>query len=382
MQNQNKQPSTFPIGFHKFHSKKLFNFNLNRWYSLGLIGYDELREAGSKIAKYDDWKEVMLHRAKLAEKENRKLDAAFLYRSADFFTMPDDPDKSGLYDKFQQHFYDHIENDNFQMAEIPYKNGYLPAINIPSATNQNKGTIVLHGGFDSYIEEWYFAMKYLSESGYDVIGFEGPGQGGALIRFGLAFDHRWEQPTSKILDYFDIDQAIIYGLSMGGWFCLRAAAFEPRIKKVIASGHAIDYMKLAPAPMRKLFLFFMKYENFFDKGAYRKMRRSDMIRWQISNAMYITKSDTPLEATRKTTLVLSEKNQYAEKVKQDVLLQVSAADHFIPFRLHKMQKEALINAKSIEERIYKVNDDAENHCQIGNFGLALDDIINWLERKQ
>jgi len=30
---------------------------------------------------------------------------------------------------------------------------------------------------------------------------------------------------------------------MGGWLCLRASAFEHRIKRVIATGHAIDYMK-------------------------------------------------------------------------------------------------------------------------------------------
>jgi len=31
-------------------------------------------------------------------------------------------------------------------------------------------------------------LKYLANDGYEVIGFEGPGQGAALIKAGLALD--------------------------------------------------------------------------------------------------------------------------------------------------------------------------------------------------
>jgi hypothetical protein len=35
--------------------------------------------------------------------------------------------------------------------------------------------VLLHGGFDSFIEEFYAMMRYFSDDGYDVIGFDGPG---------------------------------------------------------------------------------------------------------------------------------------------------------------------------------------------------------------
>jgi hypothetical protein len=29
------QNTSFPVGYHKFHEKQLYNFQLNRWYSIG-----------------------------------------------------------------------------------------------------------------------------------------------------------------------------------------------------------------------------------------------------------------------------------------------------------------------------------------------------------
>jgi alpha-beta hydrolase superfamily lysophospholipase len=82
-------------------------------------------------------------------------------------------------------------------------------------------------------------MRYLSNRGYCVIGFDGPGQGAALRKFGLPITYQWEKSVKSVLDYFHLDDVTIIGISMGGWFCLRAAAFESRITRVIATGYAI-----------------------------------------------------------------------------------------------------------------------------------------------
>jgi pimeloyl-ACP methyl ester carboxylesterase len=205
------------------------------------------------------------------------------------------------------------------------------------STLGSKGTILLHGGMDSFLEEWYLIMKYLAKEGYDVIGFEGPGQGAALIKKGLAFDIEWEKPTSAILDYFNLDGVTLIGLSVGGWLCLRAAAFEPRIKCVIASGHAIHYMEIPPALIAWMFKLFMKFENLFNKSAYWKMERNLRMKWEINQTMHITKSETPFEAANKMAFALSRENMHPEKIKQDVLILSGKDDHFIPIRLHKKQ---------------------------------------------
>jgi len=118
-------------------------------------------------------------------------------------------------------------------------------------------------------------MKFLAAHGYEVIGFEGPGQGAALRKYGLAFDIAWEKPVKAVLDYCDLDDVTLFGLSLGGWLCLRAAAFEPRIKRVIATGHAIDYMQCYPYLIRLIHLWFLKQkgmDDFMNRMALKKVR--------------------------------------------------------------------------------------------------------------
>ena len=97
-----------------------------------------------------------------------------------------------------------------------------------------KGTIVFFGGFDSYIEELTSAFVYLRDSGYDVIAFDGPGQGGALDDAGLRMTAEWHKPVSAVLDYFDVEHVALIGMSLGACLVLRAAASEPRVEYVVA----------------------------------------------------------------------------------------------------------------------------------------------------
>jgi len=380
MKNTNTKSSIFPVGYNKFHTNRLFNFTLNRWHSMGYARYEDMLSAGKNIKYYDGWKTEMIRIADIAFDENRLANAAIYYRSAEFFTMPQDSDKEILYDKYREIFYKAFEEDKIQRFKIPYGGAFLPSIKV-SSVKEKKGTILLHGGMDSFLEEWYLMMKYLANHGYDVIGFEGPGQGSALIKEGLGLDIDWEKPTSTILDYFNLDDVTLIGLSVGGWLCLRAAAFEPRIKRVIASGHAIHYMEIPPAPIAWMFRFFMKFESLFNKSAYWKMERIFRMKWEISQTMHITKSETPFEAANKMAFALSRENMRPEKIKQDVLFFSGKDDHFIPIRLHKIQVAALLNAKSVTDKIFTKEEHAQNHCQIGNIKLALDTMLKWIEEK-
>jgi len=370
---------TFPVGYHKFHKKQFYNFQLNRWYSLGYARFEDMLEAGKNIRKYEDWKPEMVRIAEKAVHENRIMNAAIYFRSAEFYTLPQDPDKELLYDKFSELFYMAFQDDEIQKFQIPYQDSFVPAIKV-SPQKEKQGTIIVHGGFDSLIEEWYLMMKYLANDGYEVIGFEGPGQGAALKKAGLAFDYKWEKPTSAILDYFSLDDVTLFGLSLGGWLCLRASAFEPRIKKVIASGHAIHYLEIPPAAIGWIFKFFMKYENLFNKSSYWKMKNNPRMKWEIGNAMYMSKSETPFEGAQ-MSLDLSRENMRADQIWQDVLLLSGKNDHFIPIKLHERQVKALVNAKSVTDRIFTKEEHAQNHCQIGNIGLSLDVMVNWIEEK-
>ena len=46
-----------------------------------------------------------------------------------------------------------------------------------------------------------------------------------------------------------------------------------------------------------------------------------------------------------------------------------------------MQVKELINVNSLTTRIFTKEENAQNHCQIGNIGLALDVMVDWIDKK-
>ncbi|MBU1343089.1 MAG: alpha/beta hydrolase [Proteobacteria bacterium] len=204
MTDTDKIKIVFPVGYQVFHKKSVFNFQLNRWHSLGYTKFEDMKRVGQRITNFNDWKREMVRLAQAALCEKRYMDAAFHYRAAEFYILERSEEKQRMYDNFSECFYRAFKGEGIERFEVPYETVALPAIKLKT-TGEKKGTIVIHGGFDSFIEEWYSPMRYFSEHGYDVIGFEGPGQGNALRKYGLAFDYRWEKPTKAVLDYFKLD---------------------------------------------------------------------------------------------------------------------------------------------------------------------------------
>ena len=373
---------TFPVGYIKFHKKQLFNFQLNRWYSMGYLPYEELQTLGRRVPDFKTWKIETKKLAEIALTHQKLVEAAFYFRAAEFYSLPEDDEKDILYENFSELFYKAFENENIEIHKVPYIDSFLHILRIPPTDNEkNKGTILLHGGFDSFIEEFYSMMKCFSENGYEVIGFDGPGQGATLKNNGIAFDYHWEKPTKAILDYFQLEDVTLIGLSMGGWLCLRAAAFEKRIKRVIASGHVYDYYKIPPLIAQWLMnIFNNKFKNYSNSVALKQIKKGGMEGWKMSNLMYMTKIDVPMSAFD-YAMQMNEKNLHSELVNQDVLILTGRNDHFIPYKLHDKQIKLLSNAKSLTDRVFTKHEHAQNHCQIGNFGLAIETMQKWIEEQ-
>jgi pimeloyl-ACP methyl ester carboxylesterase len=221
-------------------------------------------------------------------------------------------------------------------------------------------------------------MRYFSDRGYEVIAFEGPGQGAARRKYGLTLDCEWEKPAGAVLDHFKLDDVTWIGISMGGWFCFRAAAFEPRIKRVIASGIAFDYSQFPNIVGQVLMKFFFTHlRSFTNKMTVKKMKSDGMHAWSIGNLMYITDKNMPMDAAV-VALQMNGENLHSDLVTQDVLILTGRDDHFIPFKMHRKQVRALTNARSVTARIFTEEEGAQNHCQIGNIGLALDVMAAWI----
>lgn len=367
--------TVLPVGFHQFHKNKFFNLQFNRWFSEGFTRLEDLQKA-AVIKTMADNKTVFTALAEEALRETRLKNAAFYFRAAEFLTDPKDPDKLSLYDRFKDTFYKAFEEDNIQRHQVPYETGFLSAMTLPPV-GEKKGTVLIHGGFDSFIEEFYGIWKLISEGGYEVIAFEGPGQGEPLRKYHLPFDHAWEKPVGAILDFFNLSDATILGISMGGYWCLRAAAFEKRIKQVIVFPPLLDWLESTGGGMRSLVEWMLKHEGIMRAQIRMKMKMPSM-EHVIKHTLFITQKEDVLDVV-KWELAMNKEFLHSELVTQDVLLLAGERDTFQPPVLYQKQWKALTHAKSIKGHLFTDEEQASHHCAIGNMGLAVQVMLDWLD---
>ena len=376
-----------PIGYHSIHPDVSLNFQMNRWF--GMVGdvsmLEEMRAVAPRITTYADWHREFAALAQQALAKGQVLKAAYYLRSAEFFLPAGDPQRKPMREKFVQLARDHYGVNAGDQHRVPYADGpvhgFLPAYRFKPA--KPKGVVLFCGGFDSYLEELFLFFFWLRDAGYDVVAFEGPGQGGALFDAGLPMTHEWEKPVAAVLDHFGLCDASLIGLSMGGYFAIRAAAFEPRVQRAVAYDVFFDAfdcnLRLMPAPARLLLpiLLRLKLDVLVDALARRAATRSLLIEWGLNQAMHVTGTSTPaayLHAIARYTTA-----EISSRVTRDVLLLAGSEDHYVPVAQFHKQIAVLTNTRSLTARLFTRAESAQNHCQAGNFGLALQVITAWLD---
>ena len=378
---------TFPVGYHSLHPDVSMNFQMNHWYSW--VGepemLEEMRRAAPLISTYDDWKREFVVLAERASQKGRVLRAGCYWRSAEFFMQADDPERKPAREKFLKAVRSVYGLELGEQYAVPYADGHLKGF-LPAyrfTPPRVKGTIVFFGGFDSYIEELTTACIYLRDAGYDVIAFDGPGQGGALNEAGLTMTAGWHKPVSAVLDYFQVARVTLIGGSLGGCLVMRAAALEPRIERVVAFDiftNGLDItLRQTPAPLRGLLkvLLSLRAASVVNWMLARVARKSPVVQWGLQEGMHVTGTDSAfgfLQAFRQF-----ETADVSASIAQDVLLLAGSEDHYIPLEQLHDQMRMLKNAHSVTARVFTRGESAQNHCQIGNYGLALRTIVNWLD---
>ncbi len=223
----------------------------------------------------------------------------------------------------------------------------------------------------------------LVERGYDIVLFEGPGQGRVLAEQQVPLTPDWHKPVKAVLDYFKLDEVTLIGISMGGYMVLEAAAFEPRVKRAIAwdvlfNSYNIWLGKLEPIERTLLkILQSFKAAPIINVLMRQAMKKSMVVDWGLHQSMYLLGVKTPFDYLQK--LKIFNQGDYFHLINQDVLLLAGTEDFGIPVEQFYQQIEALKNVRSLTARLFTRAEQAQNHCQVGNLGLALDVIVDWIE---
>jgi pimeloyl-ACP methyl ester carboxylesterase len=340
----------------------------------------EIGAAAPRIKNYESWHSVWLELAKKAEAEQRWADAASYYHGAEFY-LPAGDIRNGLYDDFALNWSRAMQGVvGYERIAVPYPGGNLPGFRL-QAKGKERSTFIFHGGYDSFVEEFYAFLLPLTELGLTVIGFDGPGQGGAL-RQGIFFEHAWEKPAKAVLDHFDLDAVDWLGASCGGYLSIRAAAFEPRIKHVIAmpatySGLDMTLKQMRPGKAHELVSLFKAGDRKAAETLIASERLPNSVfDWCITQGMHITGTRTPFDFLG--VIAQHSLDGVLHHVKQDVLLTEGEQDHLFDVDWIYREMRELVCARSVTARIFTAREGGEQHCQVGNSALARNEIIRWL----
>jgi len=388
MSEQNNFSELFPVAFYDdLHPDFGVNFQMNRCYNFSNDDemLSEMRSVSPLIHNYNDFITEFL---KLYEKSlagGHKLRAAHYLRTAEFYMKFDDTTKQDYRKQFILLMQEHFQiGDNLHYL-VPYENGRMSAYRF---TPENpKGAFVVFGGFDSYVEEMFKTILAMKESGFDVIFFDGPGQGATLEDYHISMTPEWEKPVKAVLDFFNLDDVTVIGVSLGGYLVMRAAAYDKRIKRVVADDVCVDFfetlLRQFPAKSRKLITFLVKHQNRLHaaiiNGIISKLsKKSLMLEWGVAQGMHVMGVKTPYDFLRKCTSFNT--REVSAIVTQDVLLMGGQEDHYIPLHQFFDQGKMLTNVRSLTSRLFTRKETAHNHCQLGNVGLSVKVIVNWVEQ--
>ena len=112
----------------------------------------------------------------------------------------------------------------------------------------------------------------------------------------------------------------------------------------------------------------------------RAMKGSLVIEWGLHQGMHVTGTTTPYEFLKRIQLYRT--GDISPLVEQDVLLLAGAEDHYVPLRQFHDQIRSLTAVRSLTARLFTRDEQAQNHVHVGNIGLSLGVIVDWIAERQ
>ncbi|MBN1376320.1 MAG: alpha/beta fold hydrolase [Dehalococcoidia bacterium] len=397
-----------------------FAFELRRTMSAVYSGEADLGEClytasrikdGDMESWYSEWYATAEHFRKMGDESLSRgfnvstfeayYRAATYYRTAEFFLHgnPSDARILETWGKSRDYFVKavHLDTIMFEEVTIPYAGTTLPAYFYSvDRSGKQRPLLIVQTGFDGCQEELRpYAMEGIKR-GYNVLTFEGPGQGAVIRLQHIPFQPDWERVVSPVIDYVvqrtDVDRnrIALWGISLGGYLAPRAAAYEHRIAAVIADGAVYDVglnilrsMRKAGGPMadatsEELKDYLLTDPAGFNDSIKAAMKMETQTRWLYEHGMFAFGVSSP-------ALFMAEYIDFtikgvAENISCPVLVSYSRTDSFDPGgEQAKMLYDHLISEKTLME--FNEEYEADYHCQMGAWAQSFARKFDWLDER-
>jgi len=221
----------------------------------------DFEEVTASIASYDEWCAAWSARAAQHEALGRQaLDegkhltagehlqrAGVYYHFAKFLFVHDIPQMRAAHEKAvacRTLALPHLRPAG-ERVEMPYGGKWLAGILRKPVGAERPPVVVMAMGLDSAKEETDAYEQPFLARGMATLAFDGPGQGEGEYDFAIRGDY--EVAIAAVIDFIerrrDLDPGRIglWGISLGGYYAPRAAAFEPRAKACVALGGPFEW---------------------------------------------------------------------------------------------------------------------------------------------
>jgi len=272
-----------------------------------------------------------------------------------------------------------------QAVSIPYEDTTLPAyLFLVDDSGAARPTIIYNSGYDSTREESYFVITAAAlRRGYNVLAFDGPGQGAALREQKLVMRPDWEAVITPVVGYaltrseIAADQIVVLGYSLGGYLVARAAAFEHRVAALILDDGIYDFHAAFAATLPPFI------------GAWIEEGRDDVavpvltmlttlstqVRWGLRNGMWVFGANSFADLIRKVGDYSLD--GIAHQIVAPTLIMDPENDQYLKGQPQLVEK-ALTGA-STTLVTFTENEGAGEHTHAGGLGRAHQTMFDWLD---
>jgi dienelactone hydrolase len=265
-----KAPSYTAAGWHHWPDDPWMSYQFRRGLGetqegAGMIG--EVFQAASRMVANDleswhrEWMRIAersdlrgdqeMARKHVRSAMNCWLRAANYFREAEFWLKAQDPRRMTAFERCEAASKKYLAQltPKAEVVDIPYEPSKpMPAYFVRSVNGgQRQPVLISIGGLDSFKDElWFMTGRGALQRGMSVLLVDGPGQGGALRRYGLIARHDYEIPIGKCIDWLeqrdDVDttRIALSGSSLGGHYAARAGSMESRLAACISHGAVWD----------------------------------------------------------------------------------------------------------------------------------------------
>ena len=328
--------------------------------------------SGIRAGNREDWTSSFLSMAQrvlaLAEQAAREghrqtaaesyLRAFTYFRVAELMRRPDDPQKIPLYRRAIDCFRRGLANSHhrYEALSFPYDGHRLEGYFFPARAERAPCVIFLSGA-DALPEQNFFrGAQWLTARGLSCFVFNGPGQGGTIRLLKVPTLAEYERPVGAAIDYLatraDVDPERIglLGVSMAGYYGMRAAAFEPRIRSVVAWG-----------------AMYSVHEDLWQH--YPPLRRQ---------LVWITGSKDEAEAEKKLRAFTLE--GILDRVRIPALITHGVNDEMVPVSSAERTYREIASADKTL-RLYTPEDGGDTHINIDNWSQVLPVMADWLAER-